>query len=121
MGIINFFSLQSLMLNEKISREIGMDFHHLTETAHNIEVNVEADKFLLLSTAIILQILEMQFSSESGTWAGVIQKSKDWMANMLRNGKPRLNGIDLMDWAEEFVLTNISIGGKKNKLGKGGV
>ena len=101
------------MLNEKISREIGMEFYHLTETVQDIEVNVEVDKFLLLSTAIILQILELQFSSESGTWAGVIQKSKDWMANMLRNGKPRLNGADLMDWVEEFVFTKISIGGKK--------
>jgi Ca-activated chloride channel family protein len=115
--LFDILSLQQaeggLMLNKEISREIGMDFDNLMDTAQDIEVNVEVDKFLLLSTAIILQILEMQFSSEFGTWSGIVQKSKDWMAGILLDGKLRLNGIDLMDWAEEFVLTNISIGGKK--------
>ena len=120
--LFDILSLQQadggMMLNKEITREIGMDFDDLMDTAQDIKVNVEVDKFLLLSTAIILQILEMQFSSEFGTWSGIVQKSKDWMAGMLRDGNPRLNGIDLKDWAEDFVLKNVLIGGE-NKFESG--
>jgi len=79
------------------------------KTASDIEVDIIADRFLLLSTAIILQILEIRFSSERRTWAGIIRKSKDWMMEVIHEAKPRIHGKDLVTWAEGFVQDNILI------------
>ena len=61
------------------------------------------DKFLLLSTAILLRILEITFAFQRGEWESVVQKSQMWLKAAIRESKPRLYGKDLVIWVEEYV------------------
>ncbi|SPD74799.1 hypothetical protein PITCH_A350008 [uncultured Desulfobacterium sp.] len=74
-----------------------------------MEIDIKVDRFLLLSTAILLKILEIHFSAERQTWAGPIRKSKNWLTDVIHEGKPSIYGKDLMAWAEKFVGDNVWI------------
>ncbi|MFZ7110434.1 MAG: VIT and vWA domain-containing protein [Desulfatiglandales bacterium] len=109
--VLGILSLQKaeggMELDEEVSQNLGLDHDQIAKIALEIEVDTEVDRFLLVSTAIVIQTLEIRFASERETWAGVIRKSRDWITRVLEEGKPRIHGGDLMTWAEEFVRDNV--------------
>jgi len=72
-------------------------------------VAAPVDKFLLLSTAILLKVLELHFAQDMKSWKKVVKKSRRWMKNVLAKGKPRIHGEELMDWVGDFVRCEVEI------------
>jgi len=111
--LLNILSLQKatggMELDPKISSSLGIDFREFKEVSKQIEVGVPVDKFLLLSTAILLRVLEFGFPDRGNMWTRVVRKSRDWFMDIDANGNPRIHGKHLMDWAEEFVRDNLAI------------
>ena len=85
-------------LDEEVGTLLGLDLDELRREAKNMEVEGTVDRLLLLWTAIILEVLEIFFPTERATWAGVVKKSQDWLSKNIRAGKPRISGMDLMEW-----------------------
>jgi len=110
--LLSILSLQrpegGIELNEELSRLIGIDLGEIERIALQIEVNDKTDRLLLLTTAILLQVLEMCFTGMKPIWDGIIQKSKEWLVETTGRGNPGLFGKDLKAWAREFVGEKIS-------------
>jgi hypothetical protein len=96
-----------MMLDERLSGYFGLDYEELQLTAAEIEVTVSVDKFLLLSTAIVLRVLETRFGALSRSWLRMAQKSKDWLMDVVKKGAPRIRGRDLMPWVDEFIRRRV--------------
>jgi hypothetical protein len=96
-----------IMLDERLSGYFGLDYKELQHLAGEIEVAVSVDKFLLLSTAILLIVLDNRFASLSQAWLRMAQKSKDWLMDVVKKGAPRIRGRDLMPWVDEFVRKRV--------------
>ncbi len=109
--VLDILSLQSaeggMTLDEKVSSLLGIDFGNFIKLPSDIETDVKVDKFILLSTIILIRILETHFSSEYNTWSGVIRKSRDWMEDVLDKGQPTIYGENILDWAEAFIQDNV--------------
>jgi Ca-activated chloride channel family protein len=105
--LMDILSLQSaqggLPMNERVAKQIGYDLKKIQELASAMELEIPEDKFLVLSTAILLQVLRAHFLPEEISWKRVIQKSEAWFQKVLKSGRPRLEGRELSAWAEEFV------------------
>jgi Ca-activated chloride channel family protein len=88
---------------------LGIDRASLEEAARAIEGVGEADRLLLLSTALVLQILAMHFAAERPTWFAVAAKSRAWLASILAGRAPRIRGRDLAAWVEERVRAEVRL------------
>jgi len=122
--VLAILSLQraegGMELNEEVSEILGIEHGEIRAQSHEITFEMELEKFrrlldmgidsfLIFSTAILLRTLEIHFSSERETWARIVKKSEDWMMHLVHEGTPRIQGRDLMNWAEEFVRNNIRL------------
>ncbi len=111
--LMDILSLQEthggLRLTEPLAQGFGINLDKIQELASTMELAVSGDKFLILSTAILLQILRIYFLDDEISWRGVIRKSEVWWRKIMRDGKPRIGGRELVDWAEEFVRENVRI------------
>lgn len=109
--ILAILSIQSadggMRLNESVSLILNIDLIQLNEICNSINIDIDVDNFLLLSTAITLKILEMGFSEQYIVFSSNLQKSKDWMSDIISKGKPKLYGKDLITWVEEFVENEV--------------
>ena len=112
--LLHILSLQrpggGMKLDENAARVLGINFYEVGNAAGQVMVRIFAhkewrpvDPFILLSTAILILVLERYFSMERSTWEGVADKSKSWLNDIVRRGEPEVNGRDLMSWAERFV------------------
>ena len=102
-------TLGGMEINEEIAIGISIEVDRIRKMAEEIEVTVPVDRFLLLSTAILLKVLELHFAQDMKSWKKVVKKSRRWMKNILAKGKPRISGEDLMTWVENFVRCEIEI------------
>lgn len=111
--VLSILSLQraggGMELDEQASRILRMNYKKLAKIAADLEVDVEVDRFLLLSTAVLLQVLAIRLSSERATWASIVGKSENWLKKVIQEGNPRIHGKDLMTWAEQFVKDHVRI------------
>ncbi|MCU0596504.1 MAG: VIT and VWA domain-containing protein [Desulfobacterota bacterium] len=96
-----------IMLDERLSGYFGLDYEELQHIAEEIEVTVRVDKFLLLSTAIALKVLETRFGALSRSWLRMAQKSKEWVMDVVNKGAPGIRGRDLTAWVDEFVRRTV--------------
>ena len=59
----------------------------------------------LLSTAIILQLLETYYSGREDEWKDLVGKTERWFKDEISRTEPRIEGIPLEDWATQFAKT----------------
>jgi Ca-activated chloride channel family protein len=90
-------------LTESISEVLHLDFNEIKKMASAIEADGEVDKCMLLSTALLLQVLEICFAHQRDIWAGVVKKSRDWFEHTIENIQPQLEGKALKTWTWEFA------------------
>lgn len=113
--LMEILSLQratgGLELTAEVSQLLRIDFQEIGDLASAMEISMGESKFLVLSTALLLLVLELHFLEEETTWRGVVQKSHDWLEEIIKKGKPRIQGRDLKDWGEEYLKKNIRISG----------
>jgi len=99
-----------MMLDEKAARLLGINLYEIESAAGQVMVRIPAHKewrpvdlIILLSTAILIIVLEQHFAMDRSTWGKVVDKSKSWLNEIVHRGQPEVNGRDLMSWAERFV------------------
>jgi len=110
--VLGILSLQKarggMSLDTGICSMLGIDLEQMRRDAKQIKTTTKTDKFVLLSTAVLLITLEVWFPGEFRTWSGVARKSRRWLQNILSKGSPELYGTSLMAWVDEFVRTRVS-------------
>jgi hypothetical protein len=86
--LIQILSMQcngvGFQMNHKIAKILGIDIDKLKIEASKMGKNVTVDKFLLLSTALILQYLRERFEMESPYLFDVAQKNQKWLQKELK-------------------------------------
>jgi hypothetical protein len=105
--MMSILSLQKaeggLELDEKAKPIFGIDVGEIRRISEEIETGEDIDKFLLLSTAILLRILEIKFAFQRDAWESVVEKSKLWLKSTIKESRPKLYRKDLIIWVEEYV------------------
>lgn len=93
-------------LDESRTRIIGLSYTDLRDCAKRIVAQGQIDSWILLSTIIVLRILEKEFSSMIAIWYDVTQKSRDWYQHQVFMCKPLLDGRDLQEWVDDYIARN---------------
>ena len=112
--VLRVLSLQrpegGLIIDKKTAQAFGIDLHEVEKAAGQMKLRTadyqgwrSLDPIALLSTAILILVLEQYFSMERPTWVNVVRKSESWLSEILSLGRPEISGQDLMSWAEGFV------------------
>jgi len=105
--VLSILALQKadggLELSPEVASLLNLEIKEIRSLAKEIEVKKETDTFLLLSTAILIRILETRYAAARSIWEGVVRKSRRWLADAIAHSKPTLHGKDLETWIEEFL------------------
>ncbi|HSW38845.1 MAG TPA: VWA domain-containing protein [Acidobacteriota bacterium] len=111
--LMHILSLQKskggLSLDDRMAMKLGIDPDQIRELAAKMEIEIAEDNFMVVSTAIILQILRIHFLSKEFIWRSVVLKSEVWLKNIIKVGKPKIDGRELEVWADNFVKETVSI------------
>ena len=95
-------------IDEEATAMLNTTVSQLRDIAESISIKLEADRFDLLSTALILAILRETFSDQIDIWLGVVSKSEHWLKAEIGRVQPTINGIPLLEWIEEYIR-NLSL------------
>jgi hypothetical protein len=98
-------------LDEEVCELIGIELGEIKSIAKEMEVGVirALDKFAILSTAILLEVLEIHFSNTRDNWWSVTKKTLDWFNNITTAYSPRIHKKEVRVWAKDFVERNVVI------------
>jgi hypothetical protein len=89
-----------------IAKLLNLSFDAMKEAANRLVMNRETDKIILISTAVILTILQDRFTKEEHFWRPVVRKSETWFIAELASVVPKIDGKAITDWAKEFTRLN---------------
>ena len=98
-------------LDDLVAGSLGVSLKEIKTAAKQVRAGVKVDQFLLISTAIVLEVLRLNFPVERPVWEGVVRKSADWLADIVKRGEPTVQGEALKDWARRYVGQNVRIRG----------
>lgn len=90
-------------MTREVAGILGINFSDIKEKAKIITVKDTIDKFMLLSTAIILELLKKRFDHMKDSWTAVVLKSEKWLEKGMERTKPHIKGISLNKWVEDYV------------------
>lgn len=93
-------------LDRDLCYVIGLGYEDLQECAKRMVGQGRFDRWVLLSTIIVLRVLEEDFSSIRAIWYDVTQKSRDWYLVQEFRVKPSLDGRNLPEWAIDYIRKN---------------
>jgi hypothetical protein len=91
------------LLDKCTAKLLGLDLKALTKLAGKITTSGEVDRLPLLSTAIVLHILETRYADRRGLWEGLLKKSVAWLRDQLARTNPVLEGRKLKAWVADFL------------------
>jgi len=93
MDVLSLQNVQGgLRMNGDMAKVFGFDLKKIQELASAMNLEIPEDKFLVVSTAILLQILRVYFLSEEFSWKRIIRKSEAWLQKVMKDGRPRIEG-----------------------------
>jgi Ca-activated chloride channel family protein len=95
-------------LDRPIAKLLRMDFDKIRIAAFDISVSIIADKFILLTTAILLEVLEIYFKELEEMWRGLAVKSQNWLDSCYQVGRPSIYGKDFKSWVKRYVRDEIN-------------
>ncbi len=114
--VIKILSLQradgGFHLDREVCRLLGVGLQKIMRLADQVKVAIEVDRFLLLSTALALEILEVHFASQAPIWKEVVRKSESWLRDVLSKASPTVDGQQLMAWARDFAQSQVRVPAK---------
>jgi len=97
-----------LALDAGLAALLGLNLEEIEEKAAEIQNVGSEDPWLVISSAILLNVLEICFGGERDQWVGVTRKTSDWMRYVIAVENPLLDGMPIMAWAEHYVRkTNV--------------
>ncbi len=88
---------------------LGLTMKEVKELANCVEPIPLIDEYLLFSTALLLEVLDVHFQEEYEFWEAIVGKSRKWLKKIIDNEKPKIGDEDLMSWVSKFVVNKISI------------
>jgi len=93
-----------LELTVELAKLLEIDLNEFNKAVADLAIESgEIDKTLLLSTAILLKILETDFASERSTWGKIVQKSQDWLGSVVLKYQIEVAGNNIHEWVEIFL------------------
>ena len=92
-------------IDRVVSRRMGITIGELKKLSRKIKVIEKADMLTLLSTAIILRLLEKFYSDREDEWKDLVEKTGRWYKNEVSRTEPGIDGVRLEDWAAQFIKT----------------
>lgn len=90
-------------IDDELARKLDLPFK-VREIAQKILTANDVDKLTLLSTAIVLALLEENMRDIRECWEGVIEKSKAWFVRNLNAGAPTIDGMHLTRWVRRELF-----------------
>jgi tetratricopeptide (TPR) repeat protein len=96
-------------IDEEASAMLNVTVSQLRDIAESISIKLEADRFDLLSTALILAILRETFSDQIDFWREAVSESENWLEAEIERVKPTIKGIPLLEWIEEYIKESLQI------------
>jgi Ca-activated chloride channel family protein len=90
------------LLDKSTAKLLGLDLKALAKLAGKITTSGEVDRLLLLSTALVLHILETRYADRRSLWEGVVKKSVAWLREQIARTNPVLEGRELKAWVVDF-------------------
>jgi len=104
--LLRILSLQQadggFRMDEDFAKVLNKPLTDLQKIAKNIQVKGKVDKFILLSTVLVIKYLEHEFKDDKDSWETVVKKSIKWLESTVANSKPTVGGLKLLDWADRF-------------------
>ena len=91
------------MITRDAASILGIDFSDIKKRSETITVEETIDRFVLLSTAIILMLLKKKFDHMKDSWSAVVQKSEKWLEREIERTRPHINGIGLEKWVNKYI------------------
>jgi Ca-activated chloride channel family protein len=111
--LTGIFSLQdaegSFNLTPTVAGLLGIKIADLKAAAKKIKADSEVDGFRVLSTAVILKVLEAHFPAQMARYGGLVKKSRQWLSGQIDSAAPRIGRQALMDWVKAFVEKKVQI------------
>jgi Ca-activated chloride channel homolog len=105
--LLHLLSLQKahggIEIDDQAAFILGLNLNEMIDMAEEIEMITDSDKFILLSTAVVLVTLEKLFAMQRQIWEPMVQKSKEWLEEIIKDGNPQIKGKKLVDWVDEWV------------------
>jgi len=93
-------------LDETVAQMIGLSCVKLKECATRMQGQGRFDKWILLSTVIVLRTLETTFAGDQSIWFVITRKSRQWYEAEESRVKPSIDGMALSDWADDYIASN---------------
>ncbi len=97
------------LIDDQVAKLLEVGLKDLRRYADRMKTGLAEDAFLILSTALIFEILTVHFSGEVNIWRPLTEKSRSWLADLLHKDQPEIDGQSITDWAENFVTNYIKM------------
>lgn len=90
-------------MNKRLGDILKISDSKLRSIANDMLVKNGANCLEILTTAIILAFLALNFGTRRDEWEGVVAKSRNWLDEQITRVSPTINGEPLADWAKKFI------------------
>jgi Ca-activated chloride channel homolog len=90
-------------MNAKIARILNTTLSKLKDMSRNMAANGKCNKFLILSTALVMAFLKCKFLNRKDEWETVARKSEQWLQKELKRVQPTIEGISPEEWAKQYI------------------
>ena len=105
--IVDLLKLQlpegGFKIDANAATTLQMSVQQLHKLANDLQTSHGADKYRLLSTAIVLAIFEIRYEGFKEIWEIAARKSSDWLDAEIARVAPEMRGFLLKDWAKQFI------------------
>ncbi|MFC1947871.1 VIT domain-containing protein [Chloroflexota bacterium] len=106
-GLLQILALQEVnggfAIDKALAKDLKMSVRAIKKMANKIQSTGNPDKFILLSTALVLTYLRNVYKDRKDTWESVVNKSEKWFEDQVALYSPKLESLELLDWAETFL------------------
>jgi Ca-activated chloride channel family protein len=98
-----------LRLNAKLARALGIKITDIRKIAGEMDVEGQVDRFLLVSTALLLATLSEHYTAEMGVWNKTLHKTLVWFDEVKKRNRPSVGNVHIWKWAIKYVRKNVKI------------
>ena len=96
-----------LELTEELAELLEIDFIEFKKAAAKLTTSDPSiDAYTLLSTILLLHVLETRFAAHSSTWSRVVKKSRKWLQKITDRHELMIGDEDINSWVETHLQSN---------------
>jgi Ca-activated chloride channel family protein len=93
-------------LDAKLAACFKLKLNEIQAAGGRLENAGGEDVFFLVSTALVLALLERFFADSTDVWKPVTRKSHRWLDRIIKRLNPKIDGQPLTEWAHKYVSLN---------------